>query len=135
MTTTTMSDPATRPLVLVVDDDHDIVDLISEYLTTGYRIRSAADGAAALNEFALERPDVVLLDLNMPRMNGLEAQVEMRSRDPEVPIIMLTGVQDVALLAQALKNGAFSYLPKPFHREYLVHLLAAALSQRRDPRR
>lgn len=118
-----------KPLVLIVDDDPDMVDVIREHLATRYRTSTALDGAQALERFVLERPDVVLLDLSMPRMSGLQAQEEMRKLDPTVAIIVLTGVHDVALLAAALSNGAFSYLPKPFHRDYLFHLLAAALSQ------
>jgi two-component system response regulator AtoC len=122
---------ASKRLVLIVDDDPGIVDLISEQLVTSYRTRTASSGAEAIEQFIRERPDVVLLDLNMPRMNGLETQQALRDIDPTVPVIMLTGVQDVHLLATALQNGAFSYLPKPYHALYLRHLLAAALSQRR----
>lgn len=121
----------TKPAVLIVDDDPDIVQLIQEHLADSYRTRTATDGAEAIQQFTLERPDVVLLDLNMPRMNGLEAQQRLTELDGTVPVIMLTGVQDVELLATALRNGAFSYLPKPYHPRYLMHLLAAALSQRR----
>jgi DNA-binding NtrC family response regulator len=123
-----------KPSVLIVDDDPDMVDVIREHLATSYRTSTAFDGAHAIEQFVLQRPDVVLLDLSMPRMSGLQAQEEMRKLDPAVPIIVLTGVHDVALLASALANGAFSYLPKPFHRNYLMHLLAAALSQGRRPR-
>ena len=119
-----------RPSVLIVDNDPEIVELIREHLNVSYRTRTASDGAQAIKQFVLER-DVVLLDLNMPRMNGLEAQQELQRLDATVPVIMLTGVQDVELLATALRNGAFSYLPKPYHPVYLMHLLAAALSQGR----
>lgn len=120
-----------KPCVLIVDDDTDIVDLVSEHLGSTYRIRTASNGVEAIEQFAMDRPDVVLLDMNMPRMNGLEAQIALRKIDPKVPVIMLTGVQDVHLLATALGNGAFSYLPKPYQSVYLMHLVAAALSQSR----
>jgi two-component system response regulator AtoC len=118
------------PLVLIVDDEACIVDLICEHLAASYRTRTASDGVEALGRFLMERPDAVLLDMNMPRMSGLDALKEMRNIDPSVPVIMLTGVHDVAVLATVLEYGAFSYLPKPYRPLYLEHVLAAALSQR-----
>jgi two-component system, NtrC family, response regulator AtoC len=126
---------AELPSVLIVDDEPSIVELICAHLAPSYRTRTASDGAQALGQFLVERPHAVLLDMDMPRMSGLEALQEMRKIDPAVPVIMLTGVQDVALLAAALGHGAFSYLPKPYRPLYLEHVLAAALSQRgREPR-
>jgi len=122
-----------KPLVLIVDDEPTIAELIHENLAASYRTVIAADGVEALSKFRLERPDVVLLDINMPRMDGLQAQQRMHELDPTVPVVMLTSVQDVNLLASALQNGAFSYLPKPFNATYLMHIVAAAVSQR--PRR
>jgi DNA-binding response OmpR family regulator len=121
------------PSVLIVDDEPNIVDLICEHLAASYRTRTASDGAEGLGQFLVERPHAVLLDMNMPRMSGLEALQEMRRIDPSVPVIMLTGVQDVSLLATALGYGAFSYLPKPYRPLYLQHVLAAALSHRGTP--
>ena len=118
------------PSVLVVDDEPNIVDLICLHLAASYRTRTASDGVEALGHFLVDRPRAVLLDMNMPRMSGLEALQEMRRIDPSVPVIMLTAVRDMALLAAALGHGAFSYLPKPYHPLYLQHVLAAALSQR-----
>ncbi len=122
-----------KPLVLIVDDEPAIAELIDQHLAASYRTVTAADGAEALAKFRIERPDVVLLDINMPKMDGLQAQQQMHQLDPTVPVVMLTSVQDVNLLATTLKNGAFSYLPKPFNTAYLMHIVAAAVSQR--PRR
>lgn len=77
--------------VLIVDDDPDMVAVIREHLTPGYHTFTAADGAEAIEQFVLTRPDVVLLDLSMPRMDGLQAQREMRKLDPEAVIIVLRG--------------------------------------------
>jgi DNA-binding response OmpR family regulator len=119
-----------RPLVLIVDDEPEILGLISEHLAPAYRTRTALNGVDALTAVRLERPDVALLDINMPLMSGIELQREIRRIDATIPVIMLTAVQDVRLLALALENGAFGYLPKPYHPVYLEHLLAAALSGR-----
>jgi DNA-binding NtrC family response regulator len=125
------TDSRNRPAVLIVDDDPDMADVIKEHLAADYRTSTAHDGADAVEHFVLARPDVVLLDLSMPRMNGLQALIEMRKLDPEAVIIVLTATQDVEMLATALARGAFSYLPKPFHRDYLMHLVAAAVSHSR----
>ena len=120
-----------KPLVLIVDDEPDIVEIIGEQLANTYRTATASNGLEAITQFRLERPDVVLLDINMPKMNGVDVQRELHALDRSVPVIMLTSVQDVNQLATALKNGAFGYLPKPYDFIYLAHVLAAALSPRR----
>ncbi len=122
-----------KPLVLIVDDDPGIREVLSEQLAARYRTQTASNGAEAVAQFRLQRPDVVLLDINMPRMNGIEAQRQMHTIDDTVPVLMLTAMQDVDQLATALRNGAFGYIPKPYQTVYLEHLLAAAaaLSQRR----
>jgi two-component system response regulator AtoC len=123
-----------KPLVLIVDDEPEIRDVLAELLAADYRTTTAANGADALTQFLREHPDVVLLDVNMPGMSGIEVQKDMHAIDDAVPVIMLTAIQDIDRIATALKNGAFSYLPKPCDATYLRHLLAAALSQRRRPR-
>ena len=123
--------PDTKRLVLIVDDEPAIAELIVENLGADYRTVTAANGIEGVAKFRLEQPDVVLLDINMPRMDGLQAQQQMHELDPTVPVVMLTSVQDLKLLATALRNGAFSYLPKPFDAIYLMHIVAAAVSQRR----
>ncbi|HEV8615463.1 MAG TPA: response regulator [Methylomirabilota bacterium] len=120
-----------KPLVLIVDDEPEIRDILAELLAGSYRTTTAANGADALTLFLREHPDVVLLDINMPGTSGIDVQKDMRAIDDAVPVIMLTAVQDVDRIATALRNGAFSYLPKPCDARYLRHLLAAALSQRR----
>jgi DNA-binding NtrC family response regulator len=120
-----------KPLILIVDDEPDICDILSEMLEATYRTATAANGAEGLTQFVRERPDVVLLDIQMPGMSGIQVQKDMSAIDPTVPVIMLTAVQDIGRISSVLKNGAFSYLPKPCDATYLRHLVAAALSQRR----
>jgi DNA-binding response OmpR family regulator len=119
----------TRPLVLIVDDEPEILDVLREHLDTAYRTRTALDGEAALTALGAERPDVILLDLNMPVMDGIETQRRIRATDATIPVIVLTAVQDVARLSIALENGAFGYLPKPYDILYLEHLVAAAVQR------
>jgi DNA-binding NtrC family response regulator len=72
----------------------------------------------------------MFLDIAMPGINGLEVLKAVKELDPTIPVIMITASTDTALTGEAIKQGAFSYLPKPFDVRYLDHLVAAALSSR-----
>ena len=86
-----------QPTVLVVDDDPLVYELIAHWLTSaGYRAEVSVDGEAALTALGRVLPDVVLLDLSLPGMGGLEVLVKIRSAMPRTPIIILTGTTEVA---------------------------------------
>jgi two-component system, OmpR family, response regulator RpaB len=100
--------------ILIVDDEAMIRRILSTRLTmVGYEVAVACDGAEALEVFAEEKPDLVVLDVMMPKLNGLEVCQELR-KTTGVPIIMLTALGDVADRITGLQMGADDYLPKPF---------------------
>ncbi len=102
------------PKVLVVDDEAGLVDQLQRFLASkGYAVSTAADGLEALQKVQDERPDVVLLDINLPRMNGLEVLRRVRASDPAVAVIMVSGLSDEATSRRALALGALAYLTKP----------------------
>ena len=106
--------------LLVVDDEEEILQILQEYLTAkGYRVSTARDGAQALEEIERDRPSLVLLDVRLPGMSGVELLEKIRSLEPEVGVIMLTGNDDVELAKRTLKLGAFDYVRKPFDLNYL----------------
>jgi DNA-binding response OmpR family regulator len=115
-------------LVVVADDDEDILSLVSLRLQRlGYRVREAQDGAEALAAIADERPDVLVLDAMMPRVDGYETIRRLRA-DPataSLPVILLSARARSADAAAGLDAGADIYLSKPFRSEEL----AAAISQ------
>ncbi|HKA63190.1 MAG TPA: response regulator, partial [Methylomirabilota bacterium] len=112
--------------VLVVDDEAEIRSLLGAILqSNGYEAVTAEDGAAALQQVQREHPDVILLDLSMPRMGGLAALPEIKRLDPDVPVIICTAHADLATAVQAMKLGAYDYLTKPFD----VDLLALTVSR------
>jgi DNA-binding NtrC family response regulator len=113
--------------VLVIDDDRKISELFVDVFHERYDIATAPDGAAGLAAVKARRPDVVLLDINMPGMSGLEVLGVIRRLDDRIPVIVITGNGSGADAEAALRGGAFAYLPKPFHITYLEHLVAAAL--------
>ena len=103
--------------ILLVEDDPDIRHLVSYKLTKGgFDVVEAADGVAALHEARCRRPDLVILDVRMPRMSGLEVCREMRAipQTADVPILMLTARARTQDLEQAYAAGATDYVVKPF---------------------
>jgi len=121
------------PRVLVVEDDRDIADVLRRSLSMeGYEVRLAGDGEAALSGAADFTPDAVVLDLGLPKMDGLE--VARRLRDAgDVPILMLTARDTVHQRVEGLDSGADDYLVKPFERTELLARVRALL-RRRPPR-
>ena len=120
-----MSAPALR--VLVVDDEPPIRKLLRMGLSTqGYRVIEAPDGRSAL-DLIREKPDLVILDLGLPDMQGLELLRTMRTRDERVPIVVLSSRADEVAKVQALDLGADDYVTKPFGMDELLARIRAAL--------
>jgi DNA-binding response OmpR family regulator len=110
--------------VLVVDDEPDAVELLREFLVgKGYEVLSASDGEEALQKLKEERPHLILLDVRLPKMNGLEVLRKVREIDTEVGVIMVTAVNEVETGRQALQMGAFDYITKPLDLKYLERSL------------
>ncbi len=121
------------PRVLVVEDDADIAQVLQRSLRMeGYDVRIAGDGEAALDEAARFNPDLVILDLGLPKLDGVEVARRIRSSD-DVPILMLTARDGVEARVEGLDSGADDYLVKPFERQELLARLRALL-RRRPPR-
>ncbi len=113
--------------ILVVDDDRKITDMLRRTLIyEGYRVATAADGEEALIKAQSERPDLVVLDWMMPKLNGLETAKLLRETSP-VPILMLTARDAVEQRVEGLNSGADDYLVKPFAPEELLARIRALL--------
>ena len=114
-------------LILVVDDEQKIVKLARDYLEqAGYRVIAAGDGKAALAAFKHDQPDLIVLDLRLPEMDGLDVTRAIR-RQSDVPIIMLTARADEADRLIGLELGADDYITKPFSPRELVARARAVL--------
>ena len=117
--------------ILIVDDEAEICELLGELLgKTGYQIRSAPDGDTALRAVRDEAPDVVLLDIVMPGLGGIEALTTIRAIAPDVKVIMISGKADIETAKRSLAYGAFDYVTKPIDLGYLALSVAAALAWR-----
>ena len=113
--------------ILVADDDREIVRTVRAYLEeSGYEVTSAHDGKTALESFRNEKPDLVVLDIMMPEINGLDVAKALR-RESEVPIIMLTARVDEADRLVGLELGADDYITKPFSPREVVARVRAVL--------
>ena len=122
-----------KPRVLVVEDDAEIAAALRRSLgLERYEVRLAADGVAALEQSAAFSPDAVVLDLGLPRLDGVEVCRRLRGEN-DVPILMLTARDGVEARVEGLDSGADDYLVKPFERQELLARLRALL-RRRPPR-
>jgi DNA-binding response OmpR family regulator len=128
-----MDDFGRAPRVLVVEDDDEIAQVLQRSLRMeGYEVRVAGDGAKALDEAHAFLPDLVVLDLGLPKLDGIDVARELRGRD-DTPILMPTARDAVESRVEGLDAGADDYLVKPFERQELLARLRALL-RRRPPR-
>jgi DNA-binding response OmpR family regulator len=110
--------------VLVVDDEPQAVELLEEFLTAkGYSVVGASGGEEALRKLKEERPHLMLLDIRMPVMGGLEVLRRAREIDREVGIVMVTAVNEESMGREALRMGAYDYITKPLDFDYLERVL------------
>src|SRR5436309_6036928 len=112
--------------VLVVDDDAGVRESLRMVLKQQYEPLLVASGEEALKSIADTRPDLVLLDVLMPGIDGLEVLERVKAEDPQIPIVMLTATKTVKTAVTAMKLGAFDYVTKPFDVEELLIIVERA---------
>jgi DNA-binding response OmpR family regulator len=114
--------------ILIVEDERDILDLVTHYLEKeGFRVRSATDGPAGLSAARQERPDLIILDLMLPGMDGVEICRRLRQTSEQLPIVMLTARDAEVDRVLGLELGADDYITKPFSPRELVARVKAIL--------
>ncbi|MBL7715034.1 MAG: sigma-54-dependent Fis family transcriptional regulator [Bdellovibrionales bacterium] len=114
--------------VLVVDDDADLrLSVASALSESHYQVDQAKDGEEAVNRVRAGKYKLVILDVNMPRMSGLEALKEIKAHDPSIIAIILTAFSNIRDAVEATKEGAYNYLEKPIKAENLVYMVDKAL--------
>ena len=118
--------------ILVADDDADIRDILSETLNSlGSRVITAANGRECLDKLDKEAPELVILDIEMPVKNGLEVLKELRQRGRDTTAIMITAYGTIERAVQAMKEGAFDFITKPFDLDHIVLIVEKALERER----
>jgi CheY-like chemotaxis protein len=114
--------------LLVIDDDPEIVEMVVEYFAgAGYEVIAAHHGGDGLMLAEQERPDIVLCDIRMPGLSGVEVLQQIKLRWPDLPVVVVSGISDAAVARRCLVRGAFDYVTKPFNWEYLHRCVAAGL--------
>jgi signal transduction histidine kinase/CheY-like chemotaxis protein/ligand-binding sensor domain-containing protein/AraC-like DNA-binding protein len=110
-----------KPLIMLVDDDPEILTLLKDFLKADYEIIFAENGIEAYNKVLTEKPDLIVLDVMMPEMDGIELCGKLRENfdTSHLPLILLTAKTEIEDRIAGLKAGADSYIPKPFHPEHL----------------
>lgn len=118
--------------VLVVDDETDLAESCAYFLErAGYQARCAASAPEALELLQREPFGVVVSDVRMPRMNGMELLAAIRERDPDIEVLLITGYPDLQMAVSAIKQGAFDYLAKPYAEQDLIERVGKAAARRR----
>jgi signal transduction histidine kinase len=123
----------TRPIILTIDDDQSVRESLANFLEDfGFEVLQAGDGEEGLDVFAAHRPDLVLVDLRMPRMDGLQVLARVRETAPEIPIMVVSGAGDIRDVVEALRRGAWDYLVKPIQdMNILLHSVQTCLDRAR----
>lgn len=122
---------AASSLVALIDDDDDLRAAMAQTLTlAGYQVHPFSDGASALAAIGATFPGIVISDVRMPHMSGIELFQTLQQRDTELPVILVTGHGDVPMAVEALKAGAWDFLTKPFAPDALLASVARAIDKR-----
>ncbi len=118
--------------ILIVDDEPFNLDLLEQELTDlGYAIERANDGEEALKKVESFQPELILLDYMMPGMNGVEVLKELRKRGNDIPVVIITAYGTIERAVQAMKEGAYDFIPKPFEPDHMALIVQKALERER----
>lgn len=122
-----------KGLILIVEDDPDIMQILDAYLIRdGYRTVRAADGVTAITHSSMLRPDLILLDIGLPKLDGIDVLTRIR-RDRDTPIIMVTALAEDIDKLTGLRLGADDYIVKPFNPQEMIARVNAVLKRTRQP--
>ena len=127
---TTAAPPLDAARILVVDDELGPRESLRMLLKPSYQIQTADSGRAALDQIPAYRPDIVILDIKMPELDGLEVLRRIKRIDPAIEVVMITAYASLETVKMALTHGAFEYLIKPFSRQDLEDVVRRALGRR-----
>src|SRR5713226_783448 len=122
--------------ILIVDDEPSNRKILGQELThRGYAVETANDGSEALRKAESARPDLVILDYMMPDLTGLDVLKELRKREDDTPVIMITAYGSVERAVQAMKEGAYDFITRPFEPDHIALVVQKALERQRLKRK
>src|SRR5437667_10559619 len=118
--------------ILVIDDEPAVLEVFREFLgMQGYRVSSAPSGEEAVRLIPDLKPDIILTDINLPGLSGLEVMRFAKSVDPEIGVVVVTGHASASNAIEALRQGAFNYITKPFDLDEIHEVVERAIANRR----
>ncbi len=121
--------------ILITDDQAGVRLVLKEvFLGDGYHIETASSGVEALKKVAAKPPLLILLDMKMPFLNGLETLVELRKIAPDVPVVMMTAYGELDVLTEAKKLGVRHYINKPFDLDEVRYLIKGLITEEKTRR-
>jgi putative two-component system response regulator len=121
--------------ILFVDDDVDILESVTDFLTdAGFTVSPFSNGVEAFERFLAEPFDVVLTDIKMPTMTGMELLKKINAIDQETPVILTTGYAELGMAIEAIKTGAFDFISKPYQFPHLIHAIEKGMEFKRMKR-
>jgi DNA-binding NtrC family response regulator len=121
---------AERPAILIVDDKESMLKMLSKLLAGHYRVDTASSGAEAVDRFHRKPTDLVLSDIRMPDMSGMDVLNIIKQESPDTEVVLMTAYATVSQAVEAVKNGAYNYLTKPFEPDELMIVLDKALERK-----
>ena len=125
-----MEDPS-REILLIVDDNEGVRHLVSRWLErSGFRVLEAKDGSEAMDLLESERPELILADIRMPKIDGIELARIVKREYPETTVILMTAFSSPLTISRARKEGVDDYLEKPFTQEQVRQVVEEALQKR-----
>ena len=113
-----------KPTILVCDDEEGIRESFKLVLSDDYDVKFAVNGMEAMDLLKASTPDAMILDIKMPKQNGMETLRQIKKLKPRMPVIIVTGYQSVEMAQEALKNGAADYIPKPFESKKILKAIS-----------
>ncbi len=123
-----MNKESTRRKILVIDDERELLTLMTDLLVDeGYQVRTAANGSDGIRLNERENPDLIILDLRMPEMDGIETLRRIRKKDDKVKVVILTGYGSPDTIRAAADLDVSEYLSKPFENDQLVRIIGEML--------
>ena len=117
-----------KPLILVCDDEEGIRESFKLILEDHYVLEFAVNGLEAVDKLKTLSPNLMLLDIKMPKLHGMEILKQVKKLKPSLPVIIVTGYQSVEMAQEAIKNGAADYIPKPFESKQVIASIKSVLS-------
>ena len=116
-----------KPVILICDDEEGIRESFKLILEDQYNLKFATNGPEALEMLKTLNPALMMLDIKMPKIHGLEVLKQIKQLKPKLPVIIVTGYQSVEMAQEALRLGAADYIPKPFESKQILKAVATAL--------